>query len=99
MNQLDGTTTVCLLGLLLIVASCGGSPTTRDLNDATPPTLSLTVTASKATPSGLETIEFGTSGELVGSGGSLLVKAEDDDGVSYVELWMTTTELCNGTIR
>ena len=82
---------------LAALSGCTGEPTPRDLNDATPPSLLLTVTASKAVDGGLQTVEFGGDIELKMPGGSVFAKASDDDGVSYVELWMTETRVCGGT--
>ena len=82
---------------LAALSACTGEPTPRDLNDATPPSLLLTVTASKTVDGGLQTVEFGGDIELTMPGGSVFAKASDDDGVSYVELWMTETRVCGGT--
>jgi hypothetical protein len=69
----------------------------RDLSDPTPPTLLLTVTAAKAVQGGSQTVEFGgTDIELTLPGGSVVAHARDDDGVSYVELWMTEARVCGG---
>jgi hypothetical protein len=68
----------------------------RDLNDGTPPTLSLTLTASKGTDSGLQTVDFGTAVEITPAAGSLIAKASDDDGVGWVEIYFTEKKTCQG---
>jgi hypothetical protein len=87
-----------LFPVALVLTACPGEDVKRDLNDGTAPTLSLTVTASKNVASGLETLSFGTPVELTSAGGSLIVKAEDDDGVGWVELWFTEKKSCGGTV-
>ena len=83
--------------LLPMLTGCSHDPTPRDLNDPTPPSLLLTVTASKAVDGGVQTVEFGENDiELAMPGGSVFAKASDDDGVSNVELWMTETRVCGG---
>lgn len=82
---------------LTVLSGCTGDPAPRDLNDATPPSLRLTVTAATAVDGGLETVEFGGDIELGMPGGSVIARATDDDGVGYVELWMTEARTCGGT--
>ena len=82
---------------LVVLTGCTGEDTPRDLNDATPPSLVLTVTASKGVDGGLQTVEFGGDIELRMPGGSVFAKASDEDGVSYVEVWMTESRVCGGT--
>jgi hypothetical protein len=80
-----------------VLTGCSRDPTPRDLNDATPPSLLLTVTASKAVDGGLQTVEFGGDDiELTMPGGSVFAEASDDDGVSNVELWMKEARVCGG---
>jgi hypothetical protein len=79
------------------MTGCSHEPTPRDLNDPTPPSLLLTVTASKEVDGGHQTVEFGgTDIELTMPGGSVFAQANDDDGVGYVELWMTEARVCGG---
>jgi hypothetical protein len=81
-----------------VTTGCPGSDTKRNLSDSTAPTLTLTVTAAKSTASGLLDVPFGTNAELKVPGGTILVKADDPDGVAWVELWMSTTKSCPGVI-
>lgn len=82
---------------LPVLTACSHEPTPRDLDDATPPSLLLTVTAAKGVDGGLETVEFGKGDiELTMPGGRVVAKATDDDGVSNVELWMTEARVCGG---
>lgn len=82
---------------LAVPTGCSHEPTPRDLNDSTPPSLLLTVTAAKAVDGGVQTVEFGENDiELTMPGGSVTATASDDDGVSNVELWMTEARVCGG---
>jgi hypothetical protein len=83
----------------LVLAACPGEAVKRDLNDSTAPTLRLRVTASSNTADGLETVNLGQNVELKGSGGSALIVAEDDDGVAWVEIWLTTSKACGGVLE
>lgn len=82
----------------LVLTACPGADVKRDLNDTTAPTLSLRLTASNKTADGTETVTLGQPAELKGNGGSALIVADDDDGVAWVELWMTEAEACAGVI-
>lgn len=93
----QGATFAAAVVALAALSGCTGEPTPRDRNDATPPSLLLTVTASKAVDGGLQTVEFGGDIELEMPGGSVFAQASDDDGVGYVELWMTEARVCGGT--
>lgn len=57
------------------------------------------MTASAATAEGIQDVPFGTSAVLKAPGGSVLAKAEDGKGLSFVELWLTTKKSCGGTIQ
>jgi len=82
---------------LPVLTGCSHAPPPRNVNDATPPSLLLTVTASKAVDGGLQTVEFGENDiELTMPGGTVIARAMDDDGVSNVELWMTEARVCGG---
>jgi hypothetical protein len=80
--------------LSLTASSCPGPETERDLNDATPPDIKLTVTASSTTVGGLMNVAPGSTVVLTPPGGSAFIEATDDDGVSWVELWMSRSEEC-----
>jgi hypothetical protein len=83
----------------LVLAACPGEAAKRDLNDRSPPGLRLTVTASNMTADGLETLTLGQNVSLKGRGGSALIVADDDDGVAWVELWLTTSKACDGVLE
>lgn len=78
------------------LSACQPASGSRDLNDTTAPDLTITVTASATAPGGLQTVAAGSTVTLTGAGGSVLVKATDHGGVSFVELWMSTGKNCNG---
>lgn len=92
-----GGTVAALAVAMVALSGCTEDPATRDLNDATPPTVVLTVTASTSVDGGLQTVEFGGDIDLRMPGGSVFAKASDDDGVGHVELWMTEARDCGGT--
>ena len=83
----------------LVACTGSGPPTTRDPNDTTAPTITLTVTASANTADGLETVAPGSVVTLKPPGGTALIKAANGKGVAWVELWMTQQKTCNGTIE
>lgn len=97
LKRMTGTVLLALTSAL-VLAACPGADVTRDLNDSTAPTLSLRITASKNTGDGTETVTLGQPAELKGNGGSALIVADDDDGVAWVEFWLTETESCPGVI-
>jgi hypothetical protein len=61
--------------------------------------MTLTVTASSTAAGGLVQVAPGSTVVLTAPGGSALIKASDDDGVSWVELWMGKVESCDGSIN
>ena len=81
-----------------LLTACPGQPASRDHNDATAPVLTFAVAGTKQNPGGIDDIAFGTTTELSAAGAQLLIKATDDDGVSFVELWMTEREDCVGVL-
>ena len=83
----------------LALTACPGRAVKRDLNYSTAPTLRLRVTASSNTADGLETLNLGQNVDLKGSGGSALIVADDDDGVAWVEIWLTTSKACGGVLE
>lgn len=82
--------------VLMLCASCAGTLVARNTNDTTPPTLTLTVTASTNTADGIEVVAPGSTVRLISPGGSAFIKADDPDGVAWVELWMTEEKDCGG---
>jgi len=88
-----------VLSSALVLAACPGKAVKRDLNDTTAPTMRLSLTASNNTADGLETVTLGQNVTLKGSGGTALIIADDDDGVSWVELWLTTSKACGGVLE
>lgn len=87
------------LTVTVLLCGCQNTPVTRDKNDTTAPTITLTVTASANTADGIEVLAPGSNVTLKGAGGSALIKADDDKGVGWVELWMTQEKICTGTIE
>jgi hypothetical protein len=90
-------------GLAIVVAAglltaCPGQPTPRDHNDATPPVLTFSIAGTAQDPGGIDDIAFGTTTPLSPAGAQLIIKATDDDGVSFVELWLTEKKECPGVI-
>ena len=81
-----------------VLCACTSDPVARDLNDTTAPTMTLKLTASSTVPSGVAVLSLGTNDTLTGAGGSLFIVADNAKGVSWVELWMTTTRNCGGVI-
>jgi hypothetical protein len=90
---------ILALSSTVVLVACPGRDVKRDLDDASPPTLALKLTASANAPGGLETVDLGNDVNLTGSGGSAWVEAKDDDGVGWVELWMTTSRDCGGVLH
>lgn len=82
--------------MVLLLAACEGESTTRDHQDASPPTIAISVAGKKGNPGGIDEAPFGSTTELTPSGAEILVTANDDGGVSAVELWMTETAQCPG---
>jgi hypothetical protein len=89
---------MALAAISAVLCACTGDPAARDLNDTTAPTMTLKLTASSTVPSGLADLALGTNDTLTGAGGSLFIVADNGKGVSWVELWMTTTRDCGGVI-
>ncbi len=90
-------------GLAIVVAAglltaCPGQPTSRDHNDTTPPVLTFSIAGTAQNPGGIDDIAFGTTTALSPAGAQLLIKASDNNGVSFVELWMTEKKDCGGVI-
>jgi hypothetical protein len=90
-------------GLAIVVAAglltaCPGQPTSRDHNDTTPPVLTFSIAGTAQNPGGIDDIAFGTTTALSPAGAQLLIKATDDNGVSFVELWLTEKKECAGVI-
>lgn len=89
--------------LSLTASSCDGPTETRDLNDATPPEIKLTVTASSTAVGGVMVVAPGSRVVLTPPGGSAFIEATDDDGVSWVELLMDPKAACGdgdlGTVQ
>ncbi len=85
-----------MIGLL---SACDGSSTSRDTNDSTPPSLTMSIAGTKQNPGGIDdNIAAGSTTELRPQGAQILIKATDSGGVSFVELWLTEKEACPGVI-
>ncbi len=98
--RLFATSRYRALAVVLLIPVTGlvgcGEPASRDLNDATPPNITISVAGTRANPGGIDEIGFGTTTDLSASGAQVLVKATDDDGVANVELWLTEKRQCQG---
>jgi hypothetical protein len=91
--------TLASTALIVVISmrpNCPGKPTTRDKNDTTPSSITLTVTASANTADGIETVAPGSTVNLKPPGGTAFIKAENAKGVAWVELWMTQEKDCSG---
>jgi len=99
MRQLRSIAAIIVIAVMPVMSACTSDPVSRDTNDTTPPTITLTVTASANTADGIETVAPGSTVNLTGAGGSALIKAEDDDGVAWVEFWMNQSKNCNGVLE
>jgi hypothetical protein len=83
--------------MVTLLAACPGSPTTRDTNDSTAPSLTMSIAGTKQNPGGIDdNIAPGSTTELRPQGAQILIKATDSGGVSFVELWLTEKEACPG---
>ena len=83
---------------MAFLTACPGQPTSRDHNDATPPVLTMSIAGTEQNPGGLDDVAFGSTTALSTSGAQILIKAADDHGVSFVELWLTEKKVCEGVI-
>ncbi len=85
--------------MISLLSSCNGSPTSRDTNDSTPPSLTMSIAGTKQNPGGIDdNIAPGSTTDLRPRGAQILIKATDSGGVSFVELWLTEKEACPGVI-
>ncbi len=97
MRRNDGRVAILGATLIVLLVACNGSPTTRDTNDSTAPTLTMSIAGTKQNPGGIDdNIAAGSTTELRPQGAQILIKASDSGGVSFVELWLTEKEACPG---
>lgn len=87
-----------LVGVVLTLTACPGTPTTRDLNDPTAPTITLRIAGLLSNPGGVDDVPVGTTVAVSPAGTTLWVTADDPNGVASVELWYTEQKDCGGTL-
>lgn len=93
--RMPGRALLACAVVLATGAACTGDPASRDLNDGTPPVLTLSASGTAGT-SGFVGVADGATLQLVrGTALSLSATARDDDGVTFVEIWYTETFNCD----
>jgi hypothetical protein len=87
---------VCaVLVVLAVGGGCQGDPTSRDLNDATPPVLTLAASGTAGTNGFVDVVDGSTLQLVRGTALTLSATARDDGGVSFVEIWFTESHTCD----